>query len=567
MTVYALIPVFNRLDMTRRMVNDLRAQRDAGVRIVVVDDGSTDCTAEWLVAQPDIVTIRGNGNLWWAGAVDAALRQILPGASEADYVLFLNNDTTIGPDLVATLMRVSRQNGGAAVGTALRDQAPPHDFISIGPRINAWHMHVWDLIDDLSPEERQAPKPVYDVDALSGRGTLYPVPVLRATGYLHPRLLPHYHADYELAARARRRGFETLVSTRAAVYTERNFGVRRVERSRWRQWFHRGSPNNLMQRLALWLLLGTPLQRATAIPRMLLEQVKRLILRLTPPRVRFALHASRLLFQVPFSGQARARVLMYLPPQIRGKSYNAWHAYTAGTLVDVQGKNVLVVGCNLGKDCAHFVRLGARTVHGLDVIEEVGRGYKHRRVRYLRASAEAIPVQSGTYDLVFCFATMEHVPDIERAFTEMARVTRGDGLIYSVASPLWNSRYGHHKGDMFERFPWIHLRMSATEITELCTRERIQDPTGRYPMEVHVNYMLNRQYFNMTPARRYVDTCRALRDVEVIENGLALDPDEVLTPETCEELAAKGYNREELLAVTHTFIGRKRAAPSKTCTS
>ena len=240
----------------------------------------------------------------------------------------------------------------------------------------------------------------------------------------------------------------------------------------------------------------------------------------------------------------------------------------AGTLTDVYGRNVLVVGCNVGRDCAYFVRLGAHAVDGLDVIDEVGKAYKHRRVRYLRASVEAIPVCNGTYDLVFCFATMEHVPDVERAFAEMTRVTRADGLIYSIASPLWNSRYGHHKGDLFERFPWIHLRMKEQEILELCRREGIEDQSGSHPIEVHVAYMLNPRYFNMTPARKYLNSCKALADeVAICENSLALDREELLTPEIYRELASKGYSREELLAVTHTFIGRKRAHEGTPCGS
>jgi len=442
MTVHALIPVFNRLDMTRRVVGNLRAQRDADVRIVVIDDGSTDGTADWLAAQRDILTIRGDGNLWWAGAVDAALRQIVPRASDSDYVLFLNNDTTVGPDLVSMLVRVSRQHQGAAVGTALRDQAPPHELISIGPQMNAWHMHVWDLIDELSPEERRAPRAIYEVDALSGRGTLYPVAVLRATGFLHPKLLPHYHADYELAARARRKGFRTLVSTEAVVYTEKSFGVKREQGPGWRQRFNKGAPNNPLQQIAFRLLVGTRLQRATALPRMLLEQSKQLVLRLTPRRVQFAIRFGYALLCTPFSGQARARVLLYLQHRFGPPSAGRWHAYRAGTFVDVYGKSVLVVGCSLGGDCAHFVRLGARAVHGLDVIEQVGTGYKHARVGYIRASASAIPVRSGTYELVCCFATIDGTPDSEQALVEMARVTREGGFIYTVTAGAMSKSHG-----------------------------------------------------------------------------------------------------------------------------
>jgi N-acetylglucosaminyl-diphospho-decaprenol L-rhamnosyltransferase len=442
MTVHALIPVFNRLDMTRRVVADLRAQRDVDLRIVVIDDGSTDGTADWLAAQHDILTIRGDGNLWWAGAVDAALRQVVPRASDGDYVLFLNNDTIVEPDLVSTLVRVSREHHGAAVGTALRDQASPHELISIGPRMNAWHMHVWDLIDELSPEECRAPRAVYEVDALSGRGTLYPLAVLRATGFLHPKLLPHYHADYELAARARRKGFRTLVSTEAVVYTERSFGVKREAAKGWSERFRKGAPNNPLHQVAFRLLVGTGLQRATALPRMALEQSKQVALRITPRHVQFVLRFGWALARSPFSGQARARVLLYLEQRIGRGSASAWHAYRAGTFVDVHGKSVLVVGCSLGVDCAAFVRLGARVVHGLDVIEKVGTGYRHARVAYMRASARAIPVRSDSYELVCCLATAEEMPDLEQALAEMARVTHEGGFIYTVAAGVLSKRRG-----------------------------------------------------------------------------------------------------------------------------
>jgi GT2 family glycosyltransferase len=319
MTVYAVMPVFNRLEMTRRMVDNLRTQRDADLRIVVVDDGSTDGTGQWLASQADVCTISGDGDLWWAGAVNAALRHILRSAAQRDHVLLLNNDTTIERDFVTTLVRISREHEGAAVGAAIRNETPPHELLSIGPRIDIARMHVWDLIDELSPEERQLPKRAYEVDALSGRGALYPVTVLRATGYLHSRLLPHYHADYEFAARARRKGFKTVVSTEAVVYSQPSFGVHERAASNWKLRFHKGSPQNPMHRMAFRLLVGTPHQRVMSLPRMLMDELLAPIVNRAPPPVRRFMRACWIAGRAPWSREARSRISTWLRRVLRAR--------------------------------------------------------------------------------------------------------------------------------------------------------------------------------------------------------------------------------------------------------
>lgn len=107
--------------------------------------------------------------------------------------------------------------------------------------------------------------------------------------------------------------------------------------------------------------------------------------------------------------------------------YNKLHADWAMQHQSVRNGKVLVVGCNTGLDCRCFVEGGAQEVHGVDVDEAIGRDYAHPAVRYFRTSAEKMDLPSDSYDLVHCFATMEHIPDIQAAFNEMARVTRGGG--------------------------------------------------------------------------------------------------------------------------------------------
>ena len=233
--------------------------------------------------------------------------------------------------------------------------------------------------------------------------------------------------------------------------------------------------------------------------------------------------------------------------------YGAHAAYTAGRYAGgVAGKRVLVVGCNRGDDCRMFASMGASELHGLDVIDDVGADFPGPS--YHRMSAEKIELPDDRFDLVFAVATLEHVPDVAAAFEEMARVTAPGGVAFSVAAPLWHSRQGHHKGDMFEEHPWVHLRFDRDDIVALCRREGIESPDGR-PVEEHVDYMLDPRFFNQVPARRYVEACDALQSVELVRNDLALDEPDGLTPDVETET---GHPREELLASAHTLVARKR---------
>jgi predicted SAM-dependent methyltransferase/GT2 family glycosyltransferase len=266
MKVFALVPVHNRVDDTRRSIECLRRQTHKPIEVIVIDDGSSDGTADYLAQQPDVTTLRGKGNLWWAGSIQRGLSYALRRASNSDYVLLINNDTTFDEHFVSTLVRVS--GGAAVVGAILRDASDPSIVLGLAPVLDIWGMRVWERFTTLPESERVAPKVLYEADALSGRGVLYPARAFRVGGQMRRLLLPHYYADYELAMRMRRHGFPVLVSTEAVVYSRNEFGVQREPKTWLETFFGERSHRNVLRRAAFFSLVGTTRERLTAIPRM-----------------------------------------------------------------------------------------------------------------------------------------------------------------------------------------------------------------------------------------------------------------------------------------------------------
>ncbi len=85
-----IIPVFNKLELTKQCLAGLAAAtRDVEHEIIVVDNHSTDGTAEYLNSRDgDIQIIRNPDNFGFAKACNQAAR-----AARGTYLVFLNNDT------------------------------------------------------------------------------------------------------------------------------------------------------------------------------------------------------------------------------------------------------------------------------------------------------------------------------------------------------------------------------------------------------------------------------------------------------------------------------------------
>ena len=100
------------------------------------------------------------------------------------------------------------------------------------------------------------------------------------------------------------------------------------------------------------------------------------------------------------------------------------------------GKTVLEVGCGTGL-ILHRVARFARSAVGIDLSGGMLVKAQQRGLRVAQASATALPIATASVDVAYSFKVLAHIPDIEGAMREMARVVRPGGW---VLAEFYNAR-------------------------------------------------------------------------------------------------------------------------------
>jgi GT2 family glycosyltransferase len=273
--IYVVIPVHNRFAFTRQCLSDLARQVNVDFTTIVVDDGSSDGTAEVLAREyPSVVVLGGDGNLWWTAAMNLGVTWALERAAAGDYVLALNNDTRFESDYLESLATAAEDHSPALIGSLAVDQNLGV-VVEGGVRMNWLTAKRVVMARGLPLGDVKAWRsPPVGVDVLPGRGALIPVSVFRAVGLFDAVNLPHYGADYEFSRRAARAGFRLLVSYDAVLRvqpTESGLHASRGLRAFLMSFVARRSANELRGR---WRFARLTCPRGTLVPFVVLDTIR-----------------------------------------------------------------------------------------------------------------------------------------------------------------------------------------------------------------------------------------------------------------------------------------------------
>ena len=110
----------------------------------------------------------------------------------------------------------------------------------------------------------------------------------------------------------------------------------------------------------------------------------------------------------------------------------------------VKGKKVADIGCGYGRNRSIVERLGGEWI-GVEPFE----GGNHTVV----ASAEDLPFEDNSFDVVVMDAVLEHIPDVGKAFSEIGRILKPGGVFIGYVAFM----------ETFHEISYSHLSFKALE--------------------------------------------------------------------------------------------------------
>lgn len=206
--VTIIIPNYNGMQFMEPCMEALRQQTCQDFDILVVDNGSTDGSCEWL-KEHDIPAIYLADNTGFSGAVNVGIQAV-----KTPYVILLNNDTAAEPEYVGALLR--------AIEKSKR-------IFSVSPKmIQMYHRELMDDAGDMysimgwayqrgvGQEIERYDRPCHIFSACAG-AAIYRREVFEEIGYFD-ELHFAYLEDIDVGYRAKIAGYYNRYCPQAVVY-------------------------------------------------------------------------------------------------------------------------------------------------------------------------------------------------------------------------------------------------------------------------------------------------------------------------------------------------------------
>lgn len=137
--VSVVIPTWNGRELLQGALDSLDRQAFGEFDVIVVDNGSTDGTVEYLrSSRPAVELVAFADNVGFAGAVNAGI-----AAAASDYVALLNNDMDLDPAWLGELVAALDAHPEAGSATSKQLIASSRELLDGAGDLVTWYGATW----------------------------------------------------------------------------------------------------------------------------------------------------------------------------------------------------------------------------------------------------------------------------------------------------------------------------------------------------------------------------------------------------------------------------------------
>ena len=250
---FAVTLSWNHLDNTLACLASIAHLAPAPAHTILVDNGSTDGTPQAVADRFPRVEIRVNDrNLGFAAGMNVGLQAAL--AAGADFVLMLNNDTLVAPNLLGVLLATAaadpriglvtpkiyyadplrsaplRSATGCRANTGCQAN-PPDRLWYAGAMRRRWLPGI--AFPGYGRPDALRYDRVRDVDYVTGCGLLARSATLRDVGCFDSATFFMYHEDLDLSERVRRAGYRIVYQPQARMWHKESASTAPLSPEKW----------------------------------------------------------------------------------------------------------------------------------------------------------------------------------------------------------------------------------------------------------------------------------------------------------------------------------------------
>ncbi len=215
MSIALIIVTYNRLETLKQNLEHVGNQSKPPDAIIIVNNNSTDGTADYLDSRHDLITLHQQGNIGWSGGLEIGMKYA-HRHYDPDYYWLMDDDSFPGPNTLALLF----------------EQIEKLQKPSIIGLLGYTFRHGMPVLPEPSDELKM-------VDFVLVDNALISKEVVKVAGYLDPDFFIMAE-DYEYCKRARHHGFDVwLYHTGEELVNRLHLGSQIFSKpTLWRGYYH-----------------------------------------------------------------------------------------------------------------------------------------------------------------------------------------------------------------------------------------------------------------------------------------------------------------------------------------